>query len=103
MTQRMTQHEAMQLLDCFPPKCSDVRHIRAAWAAKVRVTHPDTAPDVAAQAAENIKRYNMARDVLLQHVSDENFTCKFCKGSGVSKGRVGAAQCPACSGTGESI
>lgn len=97
----MTQHEAMAALDCFPPACASVRHIRAAWAAKVRVTHPDTSPDIAAQAADNIKRYSMARDVLLQHVDDENGTCKTCKGTGKVRGRVGAVDCHSCSGTGE--
>lgn len=97
----MNRSEAMALLGLVTPEDVSIRSIRAAWARKVRVSHPDTAEDVRAEAAANIKKYGVARDLLLAVIADQNRTCALCKGSGKVRGRVGAVDCHGCSGTGE--
>jgi DnaJ-class molecular chaperone len=91
----------MKLLGLIEPEDRSVRSIRAAWARKVRITHPDTAPDVAEAAKSNIETISAARDLLLDLLTGQNATCKTCKGSGKVRGRMGAVDCYACNGTGE--
>lgn len=99
----MNRSEAAKLLGLLDDECQSAQSIRAAWAAKVRECHSDTA-ESGTDDAEKLGKLTQARDILLsQRVAPES-RCKQCSGRGMLsalKGRIGMVTCPACKGTGD--
>ena len=93
----LTKHQAAERLGF--PDLADADAICSAFRFAVKAAHPDTR--VQGVTGDTMRDLKMARDLLLKALDDENRTCVLCKGSGKVRGRVGATNCIACSGTGE--
>ena len=96
----MTHAEALKLLELVELNPS-MATIKAAWARKVHMSHPDKG-GAAVNAPRDISKLTEARNILLDALSEHRWTCKTCRGSGMQRGRIGSQSCVACSGTGES-
>lgn len=56
--------------------------VRAAYAARVKDTHPDLNGTVPPDAAAHLARAKAARDKLLRYLGNERVPCPHCNGSG---------------------
>lgn len=79
----------------------DVRH---AWNEAVKANHPDTiTKDDSARIVYSMAHLTEARDLLLAVLAGSDRACKFCKGTGKVRGRLGAVDCVTCKGTGDKL
>ncbi len=91
--------EAMERLGLVGTSLAEMLpyHVRRAFGVCAKACHPDTG----AARGYSIGQLQEARDVLMAHLSDKDLACQMCNGSGKVRARLGAQDCPACSGTGD--
>jgi DnaJ-class molecular chaperone len=99
----MNTRLAHELLGLLAVEAQSVRSIRAAWAARCRAFHPDTAGNMSVHQGDALNELTSARDFLLLALEKQNRTCKLCGGVGKVRATVGMRDCVACSGTGEKV
>lgn len=99
----MTPKTALQVLGLPIGSTPSETEVREAAAALLRRVHPDTSDFTDSEAAKLIKKYKMARDVLIEEAKrrDGSEECGLCGGTGQMKTRSGALiKCARCAGDG---
>ena len=95
----MTPARALEILGLQPG--ATAAEVRAAFAACVKATHPDTRKKlVEDEIYPEIVELMDARGTLLTAIEDANNACKACNGVGKVRVVVGWRRCGACGGRG---